>query len=132
MSTLHIGAIGFLLGVEVMPADNAAEDGVPTDAGATVAGVLPGSAAQSAGIVAGDLITSVDGQSGSAPSALQSAMQQHHPGDSVSIGRTDQAGQSQPATVHLAGGPAELAAPAPSAPCCRPGSESGRAAGHWR
>jgi S1-C subfamily serine protease len=102
--TVHIGATGFL-GVEVTPASNATA--AQTGTGAVVAGVLPGSAAQSAGIVAGDVITSVGGQPVSSPSALQSAMEQYHPGDSVTIGWTDQAGQAQSATVHLATGPAD-------------------------
>jgi S1-C subfamily serine protease len=104
--TVHIGATGFL-GVEILPAGTAAQDGVPAGTGAAVAGVLPGSAAQSAGIAAGDVITSVDGRPVSSPSTLQSAMERHHPGDSVSIGWTNQAGQSQSATVHLATGPAQ-------------------------
>ena len=52
------------------------------------------------------MITSVDGHSVSSPSALQAALEQHHPGDKVTIGWTDQAGQAQSATVTLANGPA--------------------------
>jgi S1-C subfamily serine protease len=105
-STVHIGTTGFL-GVEIMSDSNAAGQGYQADSGATVEGVLPGSAAQSAGITAGDVITSVDGQSISSPSALQSAMEQHHAGDTVTLGWTDQSGQSHSATVKLAAGPAE-------------------------
>jgi S1-C subfamily serine protease len=105
-TTVHVGATGFL-GVEITSASSAEGQGVPTGSGAEVAGVLPGSAAQSAGITAGDVITSVDGQQVSSPSALQSAMEQHHPGDSVTIGWADQLGQSQSANVRLATGPAQ-------------------------
>jgi S1-C subfamily serine protease len=105
-STVHIGATGFL-GVEVASASNAAADGVQAGSGAEVAGVLSSSAAQSAGLVAGDVITSVGGQQVSSPSALQAAMEQYHPGDRVTIGWTDQSGQSQSATVTLATGPAQ-------------------------
>ena len=105
-STVHIGPTAFL-GVEVESASAAAADGVPAGSGALIAGVLPGSAAQSAGITAGDVITSVDGHSVTSPSALQSAMEQHHPGDSVTIGWTNRAGQSQSATIHPATGPAQ-------------------------
>jgi S1-C subfamily serine protease len=105
-STVHIGSTGFL-GVEVMSASNAADQGIQAGSGAVVAGVLPGSAAEGAGITAGDVITSVDGQSVSSPSALQSAMEQHHAGDTVTLGWTDQSGQSHSATVTLAAGPAE-------------------------
>ena len=104
-STVHIGATGFL-GVEVMSASNATAQGVPAGFGAAIAGVLPAAAAAGAGITAGDVITSVDGHAVSSPSALQAAMEQHHPGDRVTIGWTDQAGQAQSATVTLAAGPA--------------------------
>jgi S1-C subfamily serine protease len=102
-STVHIGATGFL-GVEVESASNAASE---SGSGAAVAGVLQGTPAASAGLSAGDVITSVDGKSVASPSALQSAMEQHHPGDSVTIGYTNQAGQSQSVTITLANGPAD-------------------------
>jgi S1-C subfamily serine protease len=105
-STVHIGATGFL-GVEVSSASSAASDGIQAGSGAEVAGVLSGSAAQSAGLVAGDVITSVDGQQVSSPEALQTAMEQYHPGDRVTIGWTGQSGQAQSATVTLAAGPAQ-------------------------
>jgi S1-C subfamily serine protease len=104
-ATVHIGTTGFL-GVEVSSASNAAAQGVPSGSGAVIAGVLPGGAAERAGIAAGDVITSVDGQPVSSPSALQAAMEQHHPGDRVRIGWTDQSGQAQSATATLATGPA--------------------------
>ena len=102
---MHIGTTGFL-GVQVASADNATAEGVPSGSGAAIAGVLPGGAAENAGITAGDVITSVDGQPVSSPSALQTAMEQHRPGDSVRIGWTDQSGQAQSAAVTLATGPA--------------------------
>jgi S1-C subfamily serine protease len=104
-STVHIGATGFL-GVEVMSASSAVAQGVPEGSGAAVAGVLPGSAAHGAGIAGGDVITSVDGHRVSSPESLQAQMEQHHPGDRVTIGWTDQAGQPHSATVTLAAGPA--------------------------
>jgi S1-C subfamily serine protease len=104
-STVHIGATAFL-GVEVMSQGSAAAQGVPAGTGAVVAGLLPGSAAANAGITAGDVITSVGGRAVTSPESLQSAMEQHHPGDRVTIGWTDQAGQAQSAIVNLASGPA--------------------------
>jgi S1-C subfamily serine protease len=104
-STVHTGATAFL-GVEVQSQSSASAQGVPAGTGASVAGVLAGSAAQNAGIAAGDVITSVDGQSVTSPEALQTAMEQHHPGDRVTIGWTDQAGQAQSATVSAGTGPA--------------------------
>jgi S1-C subfamily serine protease len=105
-STVHIGATAFL-GVQVLSAGQAQSEGVPSGSGAALAGVLPGSGAQNAGLGQGDVITSVDGHSVTSPSTLQTAMEQHHPGDNVTIGWTDQGGQSHSATVHLASGPAQ-------------------------
>jgi S1-C subfamily serine protease len=105
-STVHIGLTGFI-GVEVLPASRAAADGIANGSGAAVAGVLQGTPAANAGLSAGDVITSTDGHSVSSPSALQAAMERHHPGDRVTIGYTDQFGQSHSATITLANGPAE-------------------------
>jgi S1-C subfamily serine protease len=104
-STVHIGATGFI-GVQIMSADNAAANGIPAGSGAVVAGVLSGSPAEAAGLGAGDVIVSVSGQPVSSPEELQSALGQHHPGDSVRISWTDQAGQAQSATITLTTGPA--------------------------
>ena len=87
------------------------------------------------GLTAGDVITLVDGQSVSSPSALQAAMEQHHPGDSVRIGWTDQSGRAQSATVTLAARPGRVrnasAPPRAPVPCSRPSREDRRPAGHW-
>ena len=104
-STVHIGATGFL-GVEVESASNAAQQGIQAGSGAAVEGVLQGTPAANAGLSAGDVITSVDDHSVSSPSALQAALEQHHPGDNVTIGWTSQGGQAQSGTVTLANGPA--------------------------
>jgi S1-C subfamily serine protease len=104
-STVHVGTTAFL-GVGISSAGSAQSGGVPAGAGAAVAGVLSGSPAGRAGLTAGDVIVSIDGQQVSSPSALESAMEQHRPGDSVRIGWTDQAGQTHSASVVLANGPA--------------------------
>ena len=104
-ATVHIGPTGFL-GVEILSADAAAAQGVPVGSGAAVAGVLPGAPAAGAGLTAGDVIVSVDGHQIASPNALQAALGLHHPGDRVSIGWTDQAGQRQSATITLITGPA--------------------------
>jgi S1-C subfamily serine protease len=105
-STVHIGPTG-LLGVEVMTASNAAANGIQAGSGAVVAGVVSGTPAAQAGLAEGDVITSAGGQRVTSPSALQSALEQHHPGDRVTIGWTDQAGQAHTATVTLINGPAD-------------------------
>ena len=104
-ATVHIGATG-LLGVQILSSGSAAAAGVPAGAGATIAGVIPGSPAAGAGLAAGDVITRVGGHAISSPSGVQSALEGHHPGDQVSISWTDQAGQTQTATLVLTTGPA--------------------------
>lgn len=76
-----------------------------TSAGAWVSSVVPGGAAASAGLQAGDAITSVDSQSVSDPSALSAVISQDRPGDSVRLGWTDPSGMSHTATVVLGSGP---------------------------
>jgi S1-C subfamily serine protease len=101
-STVHIGSTAFL-GIEI--ATTGGRFG-GTTGGVVVGGVLSGSPAENAGIVAGDTIVSVDGQSVYSVSALNTIMGAHHPGDRVQVSWTDQSGQQHSATVQLASGPA--------------------------
>ena len=80
--------------------------GSGTSSGVTIAGTLSGSPAASAGLTAGDTITSVGGQSVSSATDIQQILVKYHPGDKISISWVDQSGQSQTATVTLATGPA--------------------------
>ncbi len=116
-STVHLGTTAFL-GVEVSPSSSAATPGdggyygggygSSTGAtGATVAGVLNGSAAAQAGLAQGDVITSVAGHAIKADTDVASALAKHHPGDKIAISWTDQYGQSHTATVTLGNGPAD-------------------------
>jgi S1-C subfamily serine protease len=123
-STVHIGGTAFL-GIEVSSSSSAGStggggspyggyfgngyggDGSSTTSGASVSGVVSGSAAAQAGLTQGDVITSVAGQAITSPTGVSSALAQHHPGDKVSIGWTDQSGQSHTATVQLGAGPAD-------------------------
>jgi S1-C subfamily serine protease len=109
-STVHIGATGFL-GVELATSGSSSSGGFSgggqSGSALTVEGTLSGSPAAQAGLSAGDVITSIDGQSVSSQSDLQAAIGQHHPGDQVTIGWTDQSGQTHTATVTLASGPAD-------------------------
>ena len=72
----------------------------------TIAGALSGSPAASAGLTAGDTITSVGGQAVSSASDIEQTLVKYHPGDKISVSWVDQSGQSQTATVTLASGPA--------------------------
>jgi S1-C subfamily serine protease len=100
-STIHIGYPAFL-GVQL----SSAHAGVATG-GVPVAGVVTGSAAAKAGIVAGDNITAVNGTSVADATALSAALAKHNPGDQVTIKWTDSAGESHTATVTLGTGPAD-------------------------
>jgi S1-C subfamily serine protease len=100
-STVHIGTTAFL-GVEI---DAAADGFGNATSGATVAGVITGSPAQQAGLAAGDVITSVDGQSVADAGALTGALEPDKPGNTVTVGWTNASGSTQTATVTLSSGP---------------------------
>jgi S1-C subfamily serine protease len=97
-ATIHIGTTAFL-GVQV------ATDGY--ESGAVVAGLVSGGPAANAGIVAGDVITSIGGQQVTSPSDVQSIVLTEKPGQKVSVIFTDQTGSTQTATVTLGSGPAQ-------------------------
>jgi S1-C subfamily serine protease len=112
-TTVHIGATAFL-GVEL---DSGASQGDlgsggfggqsgSSSSGATVAQVLSGTPAAQAGLTAGSVIVSVDGQTVDSPTTLSTLLASHHPGDSVQIGWIDSSGAQQSSTVQLASGPA--------------------------
>jgi S1-C subfamily serine protease len=107
-STLHIGDTAFL-GVSVGSADSSSfgdfGQGSSTGSGVQVGGVLDGQAAQSAGLGAGDVITSIGGATVDSPTTLSGLMLQYHPGDKVSVGWTDTSGQRHSSSVTLGSGP---------------------------
>jgi S1-C subfamily serine protease len=106
-STVHIGDSAFL-GVQIRPDSSSATggSGSASGAGAVVAGVLPNTPAASAGVTAGDTITSVDGKTVTSSADLSAKMSGHHPGDRVQLGWTSSSGQQHTASVQLATGPA--------------------------
>jgi S1-C subfamily serine protease len=93
---VHIGGTAFL-GVQVQSSD--------FSQGALVGGVVSGSPADKAGIVAGDSIVAVDGQTVSAPDDLSAIMLSKKPGASAQLTWVDQVGNQQSASVTLASGP---------------------------
>jgi S1-C subfamily serine protease len=106
-STVHIGSTA-MLGVSVTaPGALGGIGGAGTipASGAAVAHVLPSGPAAQAGLAAGDVITSVGGQTVDSATALANVMSQHHPGDSVSVTWLDQSQVQHTATVQLATGP---------------------------
>ena len=73
--------------------------------GAAVAGVVTNGPAQTAGLAQGDVITSLGGKTISSANDLTSAISAYHPGDKVTVGWTDNSGQTHTATVQLSSGP---------------------------
>jgi S1-C subfamily serine protease len=119
-ATVHIGQTAFL-GVQISTGSTGSGDfgglggfggnggstgGSTGGNGALVAGVVSGGAAAQAGLTEGDEITSVAGHAVTSASGISSTLATYHPGDKLTIGWTDQAGQSHTATVTLTTGPA--------------------------
>lgn len=95
--TIHIGGTAFL-GVE-------ASANSYQGAGAVVSAVVPGSAAEAAGLSAGDLITSIGGHTISSPDSLSQIVVAQKPGASIDVVFVDQAGTTQTTNLTLASGP---------------------------
>jgi S1-C subfamily serine protease len=93
-STVHIGTTA-MLGVQVAGTSQT-----------LVEGVLAGSAAARAGVVAGDTITVVAGRAVTTPASLSAIVGSLTSGQRVSLRWTDQAGTTHRATVTLMAGPA--------------------------
>jgi S1-C subfamily serine protease len=89
--TVHIGPTAFL-GVGVNDAN--------AGAGAVVRQVIPTGPAAGAGLTPGDVITSVNGQPVNSATALTNILDQHHPGENVTVGLG-----SRTVNVTLADGP---------------------------
>jgi S1-C subfamily serine protease len=83
---VHVGTTAFL-GVQVQP------------------GVVSGGPVSKAGLVPGDVITSVGGRALASPTRLVSVLLVHHPGDRVKLTWRDAAGESHTSTITLAAGP---------------------------
>ena len=75
-------------------------------AGALIVGVLCNSAADAAGMVPGDVITSVSGQPITTPGSLTSITGQYHPGDVVSVLWVSGDGVEHTTRMQLGEGPA--------------------------
>jgi S1-C subfamily serine protease len=95
-ATVHIGATAFL-GIQ--------SGGQAGSSGAAVLGVVSGSPAQTAGLSGGDVIQSIDGQSVDSPTTLAGLLDQHHPGDHLTVGWTDTTGQTHTTTITATTGP---------------------------
>jgi S1-C subfamily serine protease len=99
-TTVHIGTTAFM-GVSVESAAQGGEVG----SGALIAQTVTGGPADQAGLVAGDVIVSFDGQTVDSPTTLGPLVLKHVPGDSVQVVYLDQFGNQQTVTVTLGSGP---------------------------
>jgi len=104
-ATVHIGKTGFV-GVGVASTAQAQAQGIPPGSGALIANVFQGTAANAAGLQAGDVIVAAGGQRVGSPLALQTVLGHHHPGDRVNISWVDQSGSHHSAPITLRAGPA--------------------------
>ncbi len=98
---VHIGANRALLGVVVSGTNGSA---TPTS-GALVNEVQDPSAASDAGIAAGDVVVSLDGNRIADDQALHLALTKYQPGDHVQVSWVDAQGTSHTASVTLGEGP---------------------------
>jgi S1-C subfamily serine protease len=118
-SDVHVGSTAFL-GVLITPSTDQSgsaggsaggssggfgNPGTSTQAGALVSGVLSGGTASSAGLVEGDVITTIDGQTVGSASDLTHIVGGLRPGQKVELGWVDSSGQSHTANVDLGSGP---------------------------
>jgi S1-C subfamily serine protease len=99
---VHIGATAFM-GVSLSTAS--ASSGFGPANGAYVQGTVAGLPASKAGLVQGDTITSVAGQSVTSEGSVQSVLEQYHPGNKIAVTYIDANGNSHTVTVTLAAGP---------------------------
>jgi S1-C subfamily serine protease len=78
----------------------------PATSGALVDGVLCGTAAVSAGLLAGDVITSIDGRAVTTPDSLTAIVDGYRPGSQVLLAWVSPGGGRHSALVTLTAGPA--------------------------
>jgi len=71
----------------------------------SVESVVPGSAADKAGLVGGDVITRAGGRTVTSPTSLQNVMFQASPGKPLPLTWSDQYGNTSSATVRPGAGP---------------------------
>jgi S1-C subfamily serine protease len=105
-STVHVGETAFL-GVEVSATSdtNGGYSAPSGTSGAVIQQVLSGTPASSSSLVAGDIITSLNGQPVSSPRDLSTMIQGLKPGASVEVGYTTQSGVAGTLNPALASGP---------------------------
>jgi S1-C subfamily serine protease len=98
-SIIHIGATAFM-GVEIASTND------ETSSGVELAGAQAGTAAATAGLAEGDVITALNGATVTTGTQISEALIKEHPGDKVTITYTNTDDQSQTVTLTLGTGPA--------------------------
>jgi len=98
-SSIHVGSTAYL-GVEFQSTSNSTGS-----KGVTVATVVPGGPSSKAGLVSGDVITSVNGSAITSGSSLQKVMLTLNSGQTVKVGFLDGGGTSHTVSVTLGSGP---------------------------
>jgi S1-C subfamily serine protease len=101
----HVGERAFL-GVSIQPARGGPLERRGSSSRAVVTDVSSDSAADDAGIEAGDVIVSLAGKQIDSIDDLTSALAPHHPRDRVEVAWVDDSGERHTATVTLSGRPA--------------------------
>jgi serine protease Do len=86
---------------EQVDAGLAAQLGLPIDHGVLVLALAPGGPAEKAGVVAGDVIVSLNGQTVNTSDQLGAAILKHRPGDAVKVELVDPSGAHKTVTVTL-------------------------------
>jgi len=105
-ATVHVGATP-ILGVEISSnVSSFAGFNNTTVSGVLIAGVAPGTPAASSGLVAGDIITALNGHSVTSATQLSAVVQKLAVGDTVKVSYTTQAGTTTSVNITLAAGPA--------------------------
>lgn len=100
---IHIGSTAFL-GISVATASGGSGSSVT---GATIGDVVAAGPAARAGIVAGDVITSIGGHRVTSATSLSSVMDGYHGGDKLRVEWTTATGKSKHATITTIAGPAK-------------------------
>jgi S1-C subfamily serine protease len=77
----------------------------PAGSGTLVIGTICGGPAAHAGMTAGSVITSVNGQTIGAPQSVHNALSKFRPGDTVSLTWVTPSGQRKTANMTLTAGP---------------------------
>jgi S1-C subfamily serine protease len=105
--TVHIGPTA-MLGVQVRSVGTRTpgeRTPPPAGTGALIAGVLPGTAAETAGLREGTVIIALNDQHVDSPGTLTNILLRYHPGDTVRLGWVDTGGRRFTTPIRLTEGP---------------------------